>query len=456
SAQAISTNGGTTWFSPSGLTPGAYEVDGSTVVVAVPEPNTLVLALASGVLGLLGSQWGRLRRRTRRPTRNRPQAEQLEGRVVLSTTLTWTQASSSIFGADTMLQYPNGTIMMQGGIDETNVWNVLAPSSTGSYVNYSQPTSYLMGTQRLYFATNVLPNGNIFLLGGEYSGSNLAQNETNTGEMFTGPDNGAAGTGWNPIANFPQPTFGDNPSMLLNNGLILLGTGSEQGYPFTSTGLTYLYNPTSSAITAMVNGSSQSIAPGSYSTGIPRFYFSNYGISESNSEEGWVKLPDGDVLTYELRVSNLEGPNSSGYAELFNPTSGSWQDISPGDGSANGFIPALSQSYDIHNNEWDELGPGLLLPNGNVFYIGGGTSNTALYNPTTNTWSSGPQIPYPYTSDDAPAAVLPNGDVIFTADAALANGEYTGPTAFFDYTPSANTITQLTGSNAPNDPALAG
>jgi hypothetical protein len=102
-----------------------------------------------------------------------------------------------------------------------------------------------------------------------------------------------------------------------------------------------------------------------------------------------------------------------------------------------------------------EMGPGTLMPNGNVSFIGGGTSNTALYNPATNTWSAGPSIPFPYTADDAPAAVMPNGDVIFTADQALAFGEYSGPTAFFDYSPGAGTITQLTGPNAPADPGLA-
>ena len=82
----------------------------------------------------------------------------------------------------------------------------------------------------------------------------------------------------------------------------------------------------------------------------------------------------------------------------------------------------------MSGNLWVEEGPTLLLPNGNVFIVGGGTSNTALYSPATNTWSAGPQIPYPYTADDAPGAVLPNGDVIFTADSALTNGQYTGPT----------------------------
>jgi hypothetical protein len=49
SDQAISTDGGATWFSPSGLTPGAYQVDGT--VAAVPLPAAAWL-LASGLGGL--------------------------------------------------------------------------------------------------------------------------------------------------------------------------------------------------------------------------------------------------------------------------------------------------------------------------------------------------------------------------------------------------------------------
>jgi hypothetical protein len=429
-------------------------VDG--IPSAVPEPGSLQLLLAGGGIGLLGDRWRRLR--ARRPAARRPQAESLEDRVMLTTTFTWTQTITPFAGTGTALQYPDGSVMMQGDLyynngdltftgGGSNVWDVLKPSSTGSYTNLSNPSFSLMGTSRLYFASDVLPNDHVFVLGGEYSDPKTDDNETNTGEMYSG-------TSWSPIANYPQPTFGDNSSMVLNDGLILLGTGAAQGIPYTANGLTYLYNPTSTAITATVNGSSQSVAPGAYSTGIPTVY------NETNSEEGWVKLPDGDVLSYMLWASNYFNPNSAGYAELFNPTTGSWQDISPADGTANGSIPVLSQFIDpITGKEWLEEGPAVLLPNGNVFIVGGGTSNTALYNQATNTWSSGPQIPFPYTADDAPGAVLPDGDVIFAADAALANGQYTGPTALFDYTPPANavgpgTIAQLTGSNAPNAPGF--
>jgi len=54
-AHAISLNGGSTWFSPSGLTPGAFEVQGVNAVKAVPEPSSLTLVLYSmmAVIGAL-------------------------------------------------------------------------------------------------------------------------------------------------------------------------------------------------------------------------------------------------------------------------------------------------------------------------------------------------------------------------------------------------------------------
>jgi hypothetical protein len=51
SDQAISSDGGATWFSPSGLTPGAYQVNGTVSSVTTPEPGTF--ALLMGVLPLL-------------------------------------------------------------------------------------------------------------------------------------------------------------------------------------------------------------------------------------------------------------------------------------------------------------------------------------------------------------------------------------------------------------------
>jgi len=93
-----------------------------------------------------------------------------------------------------------------------------------------------------------------------------------------------------------------------------------------------------------------------------------------------------------------------------------------------------------------ELGPLLRLQDGRLFAIGA-TQHTALYNPTTNTWADGPDIsgtlngiPSPFGADDAPGAVLPNGHVIFAADAGVSgftsSGNITSGSAIITGIPS--------------------
>jgi hypothetical protein len=58
-AEAISSDGGATWFSPSGQTPGAFEVQGVQTVTEVPEPSSLLLAMTAIPLVILLARRGR-------------------------------------------------------------------------------------------------------------------------------------------------------------------------------------------------------------------------------------------------------------------------------------------------------------------------------------------------------------------------------------------------------------
>ena len=141
------------------------------------------------------------------------------------------------------------------------------------------------------------------------------------------------------------------------------------------------------------------------------------------------------------------------------PPPASWQDISPGlrhrqwlhSGIESVDRPRYPASYGA---SW---APALLLPNGNVFFVGGGTSNTALYNPSTNTWSSGPSIPFPYTADDAPGrgASQRRRDLHGRCRPHQRSVHRTDRVLRLLSRQAAGTITQLTGSNVPADPALA-
>src|SRR5438105_7209357 len=73
-------------------------------------------------------------------------------------------------GIGTMMLLTDGTVMAQGG-GVTSNWFRLTPDANGSYVNGTWSSIASMGTPRLYFASNVLPDGRVFILGGEYSGA---------------------------------------------------------------------------------------------------------------------------------------------------------------------------------------------------------------------------------------------------------------------------------------------
>jgi hypothetical protein len=382
-----------------------------------------------------------------------------------------------------MVQMTDGTILVQSFDGQT--WMKLTPDAQGSYVNGTWTTLAPSHLPAIYFASQVLPDGRFWYVGGEYTGPGLLPNWGNRGEIYDPVANR-----WKDIASFPdQPCvylsyvsgdqtagstriknvypqtagiqpgwavygegipngativsvdensfrisaaatetvpgnslffnnyfqdlgcFGDDPSMLLPGGKILAG--------YLLGNSTWLYD----------------IASNSWSATGSKVY------NDSSDEEGWAKLPNGNVMTYDLfkSIDPLgDGSNQANgsYAEQYNPATGSWSSISPSDGSAHGFIPQLSSVETGY-----ELGPMLRLQDGRVLVIGA-TQNTGIYNPSTNTWSAGPQIlgtlsnaPHPdarkvpFGGDDAPAAELPNGHVIFAADAGPSPVTVTGNVA---------------------------
>ena len=318
---------------------------------------------------------------------------------------TWTALTNlAPDNVGTVLLLTDGTVLAQGRGSNScgRVWYQLSPNASGSYINGTWSAgSAPMSLGRLYFASHVLPSGEVWVLGGEYSGASCAQNFTNTGEMYDPVANA-----WAPIANHPNLQFGDDPSMLVSTGKILAGSISTRN--------TYLYD----------------IATNTWSAAIPKVY------NDRSDEETWVMLPGNKVLNYDLFQSIATG---GAYAEIYDAATNSWSSVSPSDGTALGTIPQLSSSA-----LGFELGPALRLHDGRIFIVGA-TGRTALYDPATNTWSAGPDVigtlnghPALFGADDAPGAVLPNGHVIFAADAGPSGFSSTG-----NITTASNIITNI-------------
>lgn len=316
--------------------------------------------------------------------------------VVVSQGGTWADVSplapESIEGA---MLLSDGSVMAHGGYNEASrTWYRLTPDASGSYANATWSNLAPMSLGRYAFPSNVLTSGKVLVLGGEYSGPTTSRTYTNQGEIYDPVANR-----WSPMADFPNPNFGDDPTAMLPDGKLLAG--------YLYGPQTYLYDPTTNT-------------------------WSQTGTklrSERSDEETWTLLPDGSVLSYDIFASIASGVGS---AQRYLPATGQWVDA----GVAPVALSAASTGY--------EIGPGMLLPDGRVLLLGA-TGNTAFYNSTTNRWTAGPVIPQGLGSADSPGAVLPNGDVLFAASPIVTDGAtFNGPTRLFEFNPTTNTYFDVT------------
>ncbi|HEX4013570.1 MAG TPA: hypothetical protein VHX17_06735 [Candidatus Cybelea sp.] len=273
-------------------------------------------------------------------------------------------------GAGTQIQMTDGTILVQDYCSPD--WYPLIPDKSGSYVNgtwgpkTSMPSSY----GPLYFASAILPDGKLIVQGGEYQFCKGA--ETNLGAIYDPVANTwaavTAPSGWSEI--------GDGQSAVLANGIYMLGNCCGQTQALLDEG----------SLTWTIVGN---------------------GKADTNSEEGWTLLRNGQLLDADV----FGEPNS----ELFNPKTSTW--------SGAGSLPQnLTQSF--------EIGPQTMMANNSVFVVGA-NQYTAIYNANTGKWSQGPNNPVigsaQYDAADAPTSLLPNGEGMIPESP----GVYATPAQFF-------------------------
>src|SRR5208283_1455249 len=265
----------------------------------------------------------------------------------------------------------DGTVICQSGPD----WIKLTPDMFGSYLNGSwyQIASFPGGYSPDAYASAVLADGRVVVVGGEYNNGPFVL--TNIGAIY------------DPVANkwtlLPTPPnikyVGDAPAVVLANGTFLIGSKLDQNMA--------VLDPSTLTWSA-VNETGK--------------------IDGFNSEEGWVLLPDGSVFTLDV----LSAPN----AERFIPSISTW--VSAGPTPVDLHTPSAPIPIPVPGGPLyyppGEIGPDLLLPNGNVFAVGANGS-AAIYTPSTNSWTVGPEVPSGLNIEDGPGAVLPNGHVLFGA-----------------------------------------
>lgn len=205
-----------------------------------------------------------------------------------------------------MLLLSDGTVMCKSSSGGTygTLWNKLTPNASGSYNGGTWTTMPAMINDRLYFSSQILKNGKVYVAGGEYGGG-LQQAEV-----------------YDPVANTwtacpsPGQNISDANSEILEDGRVLqaLVAGTLKG--------TVIYNPTTNTYAA-----------GPSCIGI-------------HNESAWVKLKDNSILMVDRNATT---------SERYIPATNTWV--------ADATVPvALYDPYGL------ETGGALLLPDGRAFY----------------------------------------------------------------------------------------
>jgi hypothetical protein len=296
------------------------------------------------------------------------------------------------FNTSTMILLTDGRVMVQE--EQTAHWHALTPDSQGSYINGQWSSLSDMAFWRRYYASGVLRDGRVFICGGEQNGDIPASEESNKGEIYD-PEHDS----WTSIQTPPWKQVGDAASIVLPDGKIIVGD--------IHSGDCLIYDPTANSWSPTGSQSGRT------------------------SESTWILLPNETILAPQCFA-----PFRS---QRYTISSGAWQDEGP--------LPVT-----IVDSATSEMGPGMLMYNGSVIFFGAANSNgkgkTAIYVPPANAanqgnWKAGPDIPIvnkkTMVCNDCPAALLPNGKVLFTAANFVAKS-WGSPVYFFEYDPAANTI----------------
>ncbi len=164
---------------------------------------------------------------------------------------------------------------------------------------------------------------------------------------------------------------------------------------------------------------------------------SSHAKDDRFAEEGLVLLPDGSVLT----VNMTDVPYAQRLIPAANPANSYWVDA----GQTPALLPAVGDTNGSKNIIYDngqrvyhppgEVGPGMLRPNGTVFWSGAACTikgpptdpdacvhyqpiaHTAIYDIQSNSWTAGPDLPSHGAlggegTGDAWSSLLPNGNVL--------------------------------------------
>ncbi|HEX4263772.1 MAG TPA: putative Ig domain-containing protein [Verrucomicrobiae bacterium] len=259
----------------------------------------------------------------------------------------------------------------------------LTPDIHGSYRNGTWTRFASMNFSRLFFASQVLTNGNIFVAGGEYgTGRRHA-------ELFD-PLNNV----WTKIPDaIPGPAFSDAISETLPNGNVLVA-------PVSQFGGCVIYNVAANA-------------------------FQTAAGTVNQNEVAWTKMPNDIIVTIDTGAQT---------SEHYVPSSNQWRPDGNVPVVVYGFGAELGAGFLLPNGKAFYIGgsTNTAIYTPNIAAAGAGT------------WVAGPPMVFGTNNlgaVDAPAAMLVNGKILCDLGPV---GGFFGPASFYEYDYVANSFTQVT------------
>ena len=267
-------------------------------------------------------------------------------------------------------------------------WFTYSPDANGDYANgtWTQVASLPSGYTPDAYAADVLADGRVAVIGGEYNNGQFAL--TNLGAVYDPVKNTwtslghPKGWGW----------IGDSPSSVLPDGRVLVGD--------------------------KLHKSDAALDPKTLKWAT----LSDAGKHDFNAEEGWTLLPDGTILTMDVK----KDPNS----EIYDPIGEKWKTAgSTGVDLASHWYSGGCLQYGPKPKDCykppGEIGPAMLRPDGTVFATGSyqgrsyGAGHTAIYHfsgSLAGTWTTGPDFPNGDNAGDSFAVLEPSGNVLVFGD----------------------------------------
>ncbi len=312
---------------------------------------------------------------------------------------TWTSLKTLApeYNGGVMLLLTDGTVFVKNIAGSADMygsgWSILTPDAHGSYLNATWKEAAYMHDSRLYFSSQVLMDGRVYVAGGEYGTGRT------TAEVYDPLSDRWKYTGPIPAGD----TIYDKTSEMLPDGRVLQAIGFDAVYSWHNANL--IYDPATNIFT--------------------------YGPNTlgGHGEVSWVKLADNSILFID---------DADTVSERYIPSMNNW--------IKDGNVPV-----NIYDSFIYEIGPAVLLPNGNVFQVGG-NGKSVLYTPSGTTspgkWRLGPALPDGQGAPDATASVATDGTVLCaTSQAPFAPMWFPDPMSFYEYNYTSNSFKQINGPN---------